>query len=82
MKAIRDKKSVGWPMEKAKVSNGIVYVFVLLNPAGQKPEYFIATSRETRAMVKQYKTRGVINLYQVRSNRFLERWDKVRLGCG
>jgi len=30
VKAIRDKKSVGWPMTAAKVKEKIIYVFVCL----------------------------------------------------
>ena len=43
VKTIRDKKSVGWPMMKNRVKKGILYVFVLLNEPGTKPDYFIAT---------------------------------------
>jgi hypothetical protein len=36
-------------------------------------EYFIATSDEARKKVKQYATRGIVNLTSVRSTEFIER---------
>lgn len=77
VKAIRDKKSVGWPMMKDKVRGDVIYVFVLLNPPGMKPDYYVATGEEAKAQVKQYETRGIINLSTLKSPQFLERWDKI-----
>jgi len=31
VKAVKNKKSIGWPMMKNKVENGIIYIFVNLN---------------------------------------------------
>lgn len=77
VKAIRDKKSIGWPMMKDRVKDGVVYVFVLLNKPGTKPDYFIATAQEARSKVKQYATRGIIDLSTLMSADFQERWDKI-----
>jgi hypothetical protein len=77
VKAIRDKKSVGWPMMKDRVKDGIVYVFVLLNEPGTKPDYFMATAQEARLKVKQYATRGIIDVSRLKSADFQERWDKI-----
>lgn len=77
MKAIRDKKSVGWPMMKDQVNNHVIYVFVLLNKSGVKPDYFIATAKEAQARVKQYETRGIIYLSNLKATDFQERWDKI-----
>jgi hypothetical protein len=77
VKAIRDRQSVGWPMMKDRVRDNVVYVFVLLNQSGTKPDYFIATGAEARSKVKQYKTRGIIDLTTLRSADFQERWDKI-----
>src|SRR5947208_16535698 len=46
VKAIRDKKSVGWPIMKDRIVDGILYVFVCLNAPGTAPDYFICTSAE------------------------------------
>jgi len=77
VKAIRDKKSVGWPLMKARVRDGIIYIFVLLNKPGTKPDYFIATAQEARSKVKQYATRGIIYITSMKSAEFQERWDKI-----
>ena len=77
VKAIQKKENVGWPMMNDKVKDNVVYVFVLLNQPGQRPDYFIATSKEARAKVKQYKTRGIVTLSSLSSDKFQERWDKI-----
>lgn len=63
-----------------KVVPGIVYVFVCLNVPPASPSYFIATSAEARRKVKQYATRGIIDLTTLRSANFVERWDKIEAG--
>ena len=78
VKAIRNKKSVGWPMMKDKVIDGILYIFVNLNDQAN-PEYYIATAKEARDKVKQYTTRGIIDLTSLKSENFLNRWDKLEL---
>jgi hypothetical protein len=77
VKAIRDKKSVGWPIMREAVKNNIIYVFVCLNEPGAPPEFYICTSSEAREKVKQYATRGIIDLSTLRSGDFKERWDKI-----
>src|SRR5688572_4987118 len=41
VKAIRDKKSVGWPLTIDRVKDGVVYVFVCLNAPSVPPDYYI-----------------------------------------
>ena len=77
VKAIRVKKHVGWPMSVAKVEDWIVYVFVILNPEGVPPSYFIGTGAEVRPLVKQYATRGILNCSSINSEQFRDRWDKI-----
>ena len=77
VKAIRDKKSGGWPMMRDKVITNIIYVFVCLNPPGTPPDFFICTSDETRAKVDQYKARGIVTLSALKTDDYRERWDKV-----
>ncbi len=79
VKAIFKRKNVGWPLMKDKVNEGIYYVFVNLN--GDKmmePEYYICTGKEVKVRVKQYKTRGVLNLSSVKGEEFKGRWDKIK----
>jgi predicted AAA+ superfamily ATPase len=77
VKAIREKKSSGWPIMRDQVKKDVIYVFVLLNQPKQKADYFIATSEEARAKVKQYATRGIIDISSINSDDFRERWDKL-----
>lgn len=78
VKAIRNKKSVGWPMMKDKVIDDVLYIFVNLNDQAN-PDYYIATAKEARDKVKQYTTRGIIDLSSLKSEFFLNRWDKLEL---
>lgn len=64
-------------MMKDRVKEGVVYVFVLLNSPGTKPDYFIATAAEARSKVKQYETRGIIDITSMKCAEFQERWDKI-----
>lgn len=79
VKSIYKRKNSGWPMMKDKVNTKIFYVFVNLN--GDKlaePEYYIATGKEAKGKVKQYTTRGIIDVGSLNSPEFKNRWDKIR----
>lgn len=78
VKAIRNKKSIGWPMMKDKVFDEILYFFANLNDQ-ENPDYYIATGREAREKVKQYTTRGIIDLTTLKGDTFHNRWDKLDL---
>ncbi len=78
VKAIFKKKNVGWPIMRDQVNETIFYVFVNLN--GDKmsePDYFIATGLEAKGKVKQYTTRGIIDLSTLNNENFKNRWDKI-----
>jgi hypothetical protein len=77
VKAIRDKKSVGWPIMKDKIKDNVIYVFVCLNAPNTPPDYYICTPKEARAKAKQYKTRGIVDLARLKSDDYLGRWDKI-----
>lgn len=77
VKAIRRRGNVGWPMSRARVMDGIVYVFVCLNGDDDTPTYFIASAREVRPRVKEYRTRGILNYGAVNTPQFKGRWDKL-----
>ena len=79
VKAIFKKKNVGWPIMEDKVIEDIFYVFVNLN--GDKmtePEYYVATGEEAKTKVKQYKTRGIIDLSTLNNDLFKNRWDTIQ----
>jgi hypothetical protein len=77
VKAIRNKKSIGWPIMHEAIKDNVVYVLICLNDPGTPPECFICTSEEARERTKQYSTRGIIDLNRVRDDKYRERWDKV-----
>jgi hypothetical protein len=77
VKAIRNRKSVGWPIMRDRIVDNVLYVFVCLNDPGTPPEYFVATPGEAREEVAQYATRGIIDLRRLRSTDFQDRWDKI-----
>jgi hypothetical protein len=77
VKAIRNKRSIGWPIMRDAIKDNIIYVFICINDPGESPEYFICTSSETRERVKQYRTRGIVDLSSVRDDQYRERWDKI-----
>lgn len=79
VKAIYKKKNVGWPVMKNKVSESHFYVFVNLN--GDKmsePDYYICNGAEAKGKVKQYSTRGIIDLSSLNNLDFKGRWDKIK----
>lgn len=76
VKAIINKKSVGWPIMKDKIEDGIIYVFVNLNDQST-PDYYICTSNEIKGKVKQYANRGIIEITSLKDEQYRERWDKL-----
>lgn len=65
-------------MIKEKVLDAVLYIFINLNDQGT-PDYNIATGKEARGKVKQYTTRGIIDLSTLKSDNFSARWDKLEL---
>lgn len=78
VKAIYKKKNVGWPIMIRNVKSNCFYVFVNLNAdkMGQ-PDYFICTSREAKSKVKQYATRGIIDLTSLNAGKYMNNWLKL-----
>ncbi len=77
VKAIRNKKSIGWPIMQKAIKDNIIYVLICLNDSQAPPDYFICTSGEARDCTKQYSTRGIIDLARVRDGKYRDRWDKI-----
>ena len=79
VKSIYKKKNVGWPILKSKIKRNHFYVFVNLN--GDKllhPEFFISTASEAKRKIKEYSTRGILNMYLINNDKFKNRWDKIK----
>jgi len=78
VKAIYKKKNVGFPIMRDKVKDDCFYIFVNLNADKmESPDYYICTSDETRERVKQYATRGIVDLSTLRDGDFLNNWGKL-----
>ena len=78
VKAIYKKKNVGWPIMKNKIKSDCFYVFVNLNADKMEhPDYFICTSQETKNKVKQYSTRGIIDLNTLMAEEFKDNRSKL-----
>jgi hypothetical protein len=77
VKAISQRKNVGWPIRKKMVKAKVLYVFVCLNADDCPPTFFVATSKEVRPRVKEYAARGIINYGALNSASFKDRWDKI-----
>lgn len=80
VKAIRDRKSIGWPIMTDRIMDNVLYVFVCLNAATAPPDYYICTAAETRMVAKQYSTRGIVDLAAVKRAGFLGGWEKIEAG--
>ncbi len=78
VKAIYKRKNVGWPIMQNKVRNDCFYIFVNLNADKmEQPDYFVCTANEARDKVKQYQTRGIIDLSTLNSEAFKNNWNKL-----
>lgn len=78
VKSIYKKKNVGWPIMRDKIIEDCFYIFVNLNAdMMSQPEFFICTSDEAKNNVKQYETRGIINLRALNKEDFKDNWGKL-----
>lgn len=78
VKAIYKRKNVGWPIMRDKIKSDCFYIFVNLNADKMIfPDYFICTSNEATLKVKQYETRGIINLSSLNEEKFKNNWSKL-----
>lgn len=78
VKSIFKRKNVGWPIMLNKVRSDCFYIFVNLNAdTMESPDYFICTSEEARSKVKQYETRGIIDLTSLYAEEFRNNWFKM-----
>lgn len=80
VKSIYKKKNVGWPIMRDQIRNDCFYIFVNLNATTMTlPDYFICTADEARNKVKQYETRGIIDLNTLNSSDFKDNWGKLEM---
>ena len=60
-----------------KVIDNVVYVLRVSERAWEGTEILMCTSSEARSKVKQYATRGIIDISSLRAGQFQDRWDKI-----
>jgi hypothetical protein len=78
VKAIYKKKNVGWPIMKDSIRDDCFYIFVNLNADKMAyPDFFICTSEEAISKVKQYVSRGIIDLPTLNTDEFKNNWNKL-----
>ena len=78
VKAIYKKRNVGFPIMKDQIKNDCFYIFVNLNADRmESPDYYICTSIEAREKVKQYETRGIVNLSSLNHAEYKNNWEKL-----
>ncbi len=78
VKAIYKRKNVGWPLMTHQIKDDCFYIFVNLNADKMDhPDFFIATSEEVKERIKQYKSRGIVDLTSLNSNQFKNNWPKL-----
>jgi len=78
VKSIYKKKNIGWPIMLDKIIKDCFYIFVNLNAdIMSMPEFYICTSEEAKNNVKQYETRGIINLNALKKGNFRDNWSKL-----
>ena len=80
VKSIYKRKNVGWPIMLSNVRTNCFYIFVNLNADKmESPDYFICTSAEALIKVKQYETRGIIDLTSLNTVEYKNNWIKLTL---
>jgi len=78
VKAIYKRKHSGWPIMQVNVRSDCFYIFVNLNGDNMgAPDYFICTSEEAKSKVKQYTTRGIIDITSLNTDNFKNNWMKL-----
>ena len=78
VKSIYKKKNVGFPIMRDRIRDDCYYIFVNLNADKMAiPDYYICTSDEARVRVKQYATRGIIDLSSLNHEDFKNNWEKL-----
>ena len=78
VKSIYKKKNIGFPLMRDQIKDDCFYIFVNLNADKMaSPDYYICTSDEVKARVKEYTTRGIVNLSTFRDGDFLNNWGKL-----
>ena len=71
-----------WPIANSSVQEDLYYVFVYLQTENKiktnvPPEYFVASGKEIKTLIKTWKTRQGIPYKTLNTGEYRERWDKL-----
>lgn len=76
VKAIALKKYVGWPIRLGSVyTKNLVFVLVVLGKQDESPKYYILDGKEVTSLKKQYKTRAILNISDVKDKE--NNWELI-----
>ncbi|NJO92135.1 MAG: hypothetical protein HC831_26550 [Chloroflexia bacterium] len=63
-----------------KIKKDCFYIFVNLNADKMEmPDFYICTSNEVFSKIKQYETRGIVDLSSLNSADYKNSWNKLEL---
>lgn len=76
VKTISRIQSVGWPlpMDKRKIENVGIFVFVLLNDIGAQPAYFLMQPDHVLSYGRWFETRAILGFGKIKNSHFRENW--------
>ena len=81
VKALSQKKNVGWPLNlEVKYKKSLIFALVVLGPIGQKPDYYILDGAEVEKRRKNYKTRSILDISTVKE--FKDNWQLINKRIG
>jgi hypothetical protein len=81
VKALSQKKNVGWPIKLgSSYSENLIFILVVLGKVGEVPKYYILDGKEVTTLKKDYKSRSILNITQVkdRENNWKLIEDKIQ----
>lgn len=76
VKALAKKANVGWPLKLDQhFDSSIVFVLVVLGKPGSHPDYYIVSGDVVEKKRKDYKSRGILDISQVKQ--FKDNWKLI-----
>lgn len=76
VKALAARKNVGWPVKPGhRYDAQLVFVCVVLGGVGSPPEYYILDGGEVQRLKRDYASRAILNISDVKC--FRDRWDII-----
>jgi hypothetical protein len=79
VKTIDSEQRRSWPLpsNRERITNGIMFVCVVLNGVGKSPTYYVLPPQEVRKRGKWYATLPVLDIGAIRDGNFLDAWQLI-----